>query len=190
MKKETTGNETLRSHQQETTAGTINLPVAQRPAPSEAPDGGERGVLDQVRDLLFGDQARATDTRLQALETRMAAHMAEMRTETLDRIEALSQGMGERMDKIEERLSSQDTEWHNANQDMTKRIEEIRSDLSQQLLKESKDLGERITDGQQKTMAYVDRTAGALKKGKTDRDALARLFSQMASRLEGEENEP
>ena len=140
-----------------------------------------------MRDLLFGDQARDADQRMEAVEARLTTSIAQVRLEARDRIEILSKEMLERMDKIEERLSAQEAELHSAIQNSLQRMEGIQAELSERLVKETKDLDERITDGQQQTLAYVDRAVGALEKAKADRDALARLFSRMASRLEGDE---
>lgn len=170
---------------------TVSPLIARQSDHRDRPGYAETGVLDQVRDLLFGDQARETDHRMQAVEARLTASVEQLREqlreEMLERIEALNRELGERMDQLEEHVSAQEAEWRDANRTLLQRIEEIRTELSECLVKESKDLAEQITDEQRKTMAYVDRTVNALEKAKADRDALARLFAQLASQLEGKD---
>jgi len=57
------------------------LQVAERPAPAPAPADAQPENLDKVRDILFGSQMRAVDSRLQGLEERLREEHEALRTD-------------------------------------------------------------------------------------------------------------
>lgn len=176
----------------EATPARINLPAALQEAEQqeEILSEGLGGSLDKVRDLLFGDQVRESDKRIQELEAHLNKGLAELREEMVERVESLGQDLQRQLGKLSEQLLSAEADRVRDSQKMSRRLEEIRSDASRQLLSETKGLVERMEDEHHKTMAHVDRALDGLEAAKTDRNALAQMFTYMASRLEGKKSSP
>ena len=172
------------------------LQVAEPPAAEPQPES-----LDKVRDILFGGQMRAVESRLQGMEERLREEHENMRTDFTKQTESLDalirsevQGLTDRLSaeraKRSEELKSLSAEIKEAIRALEKRhvkLEEAANmadaALRDQLLLQSTNaaaelgrLGERLT-------AELSRSHQELKSTKTDRTALAALLTDMASRL-------
>ncbi len=159
--------------------------------------------LDKVRDILFGGQMRAVESRLQGMEERLRQEHESIRSDFNRQTESLDAFIRSEVQGLTERLSAE----------RTKRIEELKSlaaeikdairtlewrhvrleeaanmadaALRDQLFVQSTDaagelakLGERLT-------AELSRSHQELKSTKTDSTALAALLTDVASRLGG-----
>lgn len=174
------------------------LQVAEPPAAEPQPES-----LDKVRDILFGGQMRAVESRLQGMEERLREEHENIRTDFNKQTESLDalirsevQGLTERLSaeraRRTEELKSLAAEIKEAIRALEKRhvkLEEAANmadaALRDQLLLQSTNaaaelgkLGERLT-------AELGRSHQELKSTKTDRVALAALLTDMASRLGG-----
>ena len=70
-----------------TSTGRAMMKTHEAAAPAKAPSEAERNAIDQVRDLLFGETRRATDHRLEDLDTKVDALAGEFRAR-FDKLEA------------------------------------------------------------------------------------------------------
>jgi hypothetical protein len=179
----------------------------QAASPVSAPALGEdpgAGNIDRIRDILFGSQMRAYETRFARLEETLRKESAELRDNTkrtIDRLESyvrleleslngrfrierdergtttsqltrdmkeLGEGMSRRMAELDDRAASQHHE------------------LREQLLQHGRDFTEQIHTKQQEVAALLEERFRELRKDKTDRAALASLFSEVALRLNNE----
>lgn len=172
--------------------------VAEPPADEAQPES-----LDKVRDILFGSQMRAVETRLQGMEERWRREHDAQRADFARQVESLDAFIRGESHTLGERLTAE----------RTKRTEEIKAlaaeiketiralekrhvkleeaanladaSLRDQLLLQSKAaaaelarLGERLT-------AELNRSHEELKATKTDRAALSNLFADLAAKVGG-----
>jgi hypothetical protein len=72
--------------------------------PSKTPE--VHSSLDQVRDILFGEQTRALETRLNALDERVSKELESLRNVMLDKLESLETSMKKRNTSLERDLES------------------------------------------------------------------------------------
>ena len=172
--------------------------VAKSPAVDAPPES-----LDKVRDILFGGQMRAVESRLQGMEERLRQEHDTLRAEvgkqaksldTLIRaeVQALSERLAAERAKRTEELKSLAAEIKEAIRALEKRhvkLEEAANmadaALRDQLFLQSTEaaaalakLGERLT-------AELGRSHQELQSTKTDRATLAALLTDVASRLGG-----
>ncbi len=171
--------------------------------PATAPAGETPESLDKVRDILFGGQMRAVETRIKGLEERLLRDQQALRTDLgrqVGELEAfarkelqdlLERIAAERSKRVEE-LKSLGAELREAIHGIEKRhvkLEEaanladagLRDQLLLQAKATSADLG-KLSD---RLTAELNRSHQELKATKTDSAALATLFTDLASRLGG-----
>ena len=79
------------------------LQVAEAPAPADV----QPESLDKVRDILFGSQMRAVDTRLQGLEERLREEHEALRTDFARQMESLDNFIRSEVNTLTERLATE-----------------------------------------------------------------------------------
>ena len=175
------------------------LQVAETPAaPEPQPES-----LDKVRDILFGGQMRAVETRLQGLEERIRQEHEVMRadfgkqTESLDafirsEVQLLTERLAAERAKRTEELKSLAAEIKEAIRALEKRhvkLEEAANmadaALRDQLLIQSTTAASELAKLGERLSADLSRSHQELSTAKTDRAALATLLNEMATRLTG-----
>ena len=167
------------------------LQVAEPPVAPAVPESPPES-LDKVRDILFGGQMRAVESRLQGIEERLRQENEALRAEFARQIESLDAFIRSEIQILNERLA---TERH-------KRAEEIKS-LSAELkeairalekrhlrLEETANLADAALRDQllmmgERLASELGRSHQALDVAKTDRTVLAGLLTDMAARLSG-----
>lgn len=177
---------------------TGGLDVAEPPSAEAQPES-----LDKVRDILFGGQMRAVETRLQGLEERLRREHEAMKAdfgkqvESLDamiRSEAqmLAERLGAERTKRTEELKSLAAEIKEAIRGLEKRhlkLEEATNmadaGLRDQLLMQSKAAATELAKLGEKLATELQRSHQELKSTKTDRAALSSLFTELAARVGG-----
>jgi molecular chaperone DnaK (HSP70) len=189
----------------------LHLPVRQhgpareivRPSVS-AGELGATGNLDKIRDLLFGDQIRDSDRRLNRLEERLLKEHAELKEDTRRRFESLELFVRQEVESLTERLKAEQTireeslsDLSQALRDMLKTFEKKTSHLDEQVVRAQRELRQQIMD-QSKMLRdefleknrelseSFSRAVQELRLEKTDRLVLASLFSEVALRLNNE----
>ena len=159
--------------------------------------------LDKVRDILFGGQMRAVESRLQGLESRLLQAQDSLRTEFTKQVDALDgtlqkevQGLADRLTaeraKRTEELKSLGAQLKEALQNLEQRhlkLEatsgEADADLREGILQHSKAVSADLSRLAERLTAELTRSFQELKAEKASLSALASLFSDMASRLDG-----
>ena len=180
---------------------------ANRPAdlpPNEPPPES----LDKVRDILFGGQMRAVESRLQGLEERIMREQASMRTDFAKQLADLdasakrdAQTLGERLAaeraKRTEELKALSSELKEALRSLEKRhvkLEELTTlsdaEIRDQILQQSRAITAEIERLSQRVTADLNREVASLRNDKTDVSAIVSVFSDMATRLAGESRPP
>jgi len=171
----------------EVSAGSAIEPL--RPA-VEPPAAGN---VDKIRDILFGPQMRDYDRRFTRLEDAVMKEAADLRESTRKRFEALETYIRKEFDALEDRLKAERAERGASHEGLAKRIGDLNDqtsgahrELRGTILDQSKQIGEEIERRHQELSALLDRRFQELRKDKTDRAALAALFSEAALRLTDE----
>lgn len=170
--------------------------LAKPPAPEPQPES-----LDKVRDLLFGGQMRAVESRIQGMEERLRQEDEAIRsdlakqTKSLDalirsEVQSLTERLAAERTKRSEELKSLATEIKEAIRALEKRHVKLEEDgsmadaaLRDQLLMQSADAAAELAKLGEKLTAELSRSHQELNSAKTDRTTLAALLTDVASRL-------
>ena len=170
--------------------------VADPPAVEAQPES-----LDKVRDILFGGQMRAVESRLQGLEERLRREQDTLRTDLgkqlgeLDsfarhEFQALAERLAAERAKRTEELKSLGAELKEALRALEKRHAKLEDSTSMadaglrdQLLLQAKAASAEVAKLSERITAELNRSHHELKSTKTDSATLAGLFTDLASRL-------
>lgn len=172
----------------------------------EAAEIAEDGNIDKIRDILFGSQSRDLERRFSRMEERLASDISETRDDVRKKLDSLEDFIKSEVKSLTERLSTE----QNSRADAVKNLSDDLKDLShnfdkkvttineqtaksesefrQQLLTQTRNLSDEIHKKHNDSLASLDREAGQIRDEKTDRTALAELFTEMAMRLTGDFN--
>ena len=176
--------------------------VAPAPRPHAVAEQG--GNVDKIRDILFGNQMREYDSRFARLEEALMKEASDLRESTRKRVDALENFFRKELESLAARLKTERderldatrdlaSELRNAAESLTNKIREAQDsaaeadrELRSHLLEQSKALMDEIRSNQESTLAVLERRFQELRNSKTDRAALAELFSEVALRLNRE----
>ena len=189
------------------TSPQANDPVDGRAAEtSDKPRAGDAdlagaGNIDKIRDILFGVQMRDYEKRFARLEERLIKESADLRDETRKRFDALELYIKQEFESLTERLTSEQNARTEAFEALSQNIKEsarafekrtaqmdeqstrTQRELRQQILDQSKSLNDDLRQKYEELTAALEREAGELRADKTDRSALAAMFTEVAMRL-------
>lgn len=170
--------------------------VADPPAAEAPPES-----LDKVRDILFGGQMRAVESRLQGLEERLRREQDTLRADLgkqlgeLDsfarhEFQTLAERLAAERAKRTEELKSLGAELKEALRALEKRHAKLEDSTSMadaglrdQLLLQAKAASAEVAKLSERITAELHRSHHELKSTKTDSAMLAGLFTDLASRL-------
>ena len=172
------------------------LQVTEPPAPSPVPDAQPES-LDKVRDILFGGQMRAVETRLQGIEERLRQENEVLRADFARQVESLDTFIRSEVQILNERLAAERTKRTEELKSLAAEVKEVIRALEKRHVKleESANLADAalrdqlLMMGEQLT-TELTRSHQALDSAKTDRTALAGLLTDMAARLGGASASP
>jgi uncharacterized protein YicC (UPF0701 family) len=168
-----------------------------QPDPSEAGAGN----IDKIRDILFGNQMRDYEQRFSRLEEALRKESADLRDSTRRHLEALETFVHKELSALQGRvIAERDERSENharltsdlaaASASFVKRLGEMenqeataKSEIRSNLLQQSKELHDAIRQKADDTTSLLERRFAELHHAKTDRAALASLFSEVALRL-------
>jgi hypothetical protein len=177
-------------------------PAGQPAAASASP--AESGNIDKIREILFGGQMQDYERRFSRLEERLAKEAAELRADTRRRFDALETFVKQEFEALTERLRTEQRGREENVQELQHALRETgqnfdrrlaqfdeqtdraQRELRQQILDQSKSLGDEIRQKRDELVALIEREVAALGHDKTDRTALAALFGEVALRLTNE----
>ena len=165
--------------------------------PSEAGAGN----IDKIRDILFGNQMRDYEQRFSRLEEALRKESAELRDSTRRHLEALETFVHKELSALQSRvIAERDERTENharltsdlaaASASFSKRFGEMenqeasaKSEIRSNILQQSKELHDAIRQKADDMTSLLERRFAELHHAKTDRAALASLFSEVALRL-------
>lgn len=171
------------------------------PHPEPAPHDSGTGNIDKIRDIIFGTHMRDYDQRFARLEETLKKESLDIRDTTRRHLEALEAFVHKELAALEGRLNverderaeshgrlSADLATHSSS--LFKKIGEVENQEAQakremrnDLLQQSKELTEAIRAKGEELVALLERRSQELQHAKTDRTALASLFSEVSLRL-------
>jgi hypothetical protein len=172
--------------------------VADSPAAEPQPEG-----LDKVRDILFGSQMRAVESRLQNMEERLRREDEITRSDFRKQAESLDALIRSEVLSLAERLSAEQTRRTEEIKSLTAEIREairalemrhvkLEEDanmadaaLRDQLFMQSSNATAELTRLGERLTAELSRSHHELMSTKTDSTTLAALLTDVASRLGG-----
>lgn len=177
-----------------------------RPESGETRNGAidESGKVDRIRDILFGSQMRDYDSRFQRLDERLTREAADARAEAQKRLEALETFLKGALESFSNRLNTEQSERAAAIEKLARDLGETAKSLElatknlgdqagrefhslrQQLLEQSKALGDEIRAKHGQVKADLDREAEQIRGAMTGREALSEMLSEVALRLKNE----
>jgi hypothetical protein len=172
--------------------------VAQSPASDPQPES-----LDKVRDILFGGQMRAVESRLQGMEERLRQEHDALRSEFGRQAESLDALIRAEVQSLSERLTAERAKRTEELKSLAAEIKEairaiekqhVKAEeaanmadaaLRDQLFLQSAEASAALTNLGERLTAELSRSHHELQSTKTDRATLAALFTDVASRLGG-----
>ena len=166
-----------------------------------ADDNASGGSVDKIRDILFGAQMREYDRRFTRLEDRLIKEASELRDDTRQHFDSLEGFIKSEFAALSDRLKTENrqrdemgTELNTRLQDSAKALErkltqldeltaQNQQALRQQMLEQAKTLNDELRRKYDELAQALAREADSLRHDKTDRAALADLFTELALRL-------
>lgn len=178
-------------------------------APEESSsDSGQKaadpGNVDQIRDILFGNQMRDYDQRFQRLEEGIRKELAELGSEVkseLVRIEEQSLGnhkelgdaLGQETDERKKASKKANSDFKKTTDDLAAQIRKLEATLDQrvaelrdQLLAQATALSEDIQKRDDRLSKALATSTSELEEAKMDRRTLARFLMNMGKEILGE----
>ena len=162
------------------------------------------GNVDKIRDILFGSQMRDYEVRFGRLEESLLKESADLKETTRKRFDALESYIRKELESLESRLKTEKEERSDSNRHLAGELKTLGDSLSKKigealdhsvqserqlrkdLLQQSQDLSEEIRTKVEQLAATLDNRVRELRNDKTDRAALAALFTEVALRLNNE----
>jgi len=178
--------------------GRAELSDKQRAETADLSGGGN---IDKIRDILFGVQMRDYEKRFARLEERLIKESADLRDETRKRFDALEMYIKQEFESLTDRVTAEQNARGEAVEALSQGIKDTtrsfekrtaqmdeqssksQRELRQQILDQSKSLNDEIRQKYEELTAALQREAAELRTDKTDRSALAALFTEVAMRL-------
>jgi hypothetical protein len=196
------------SRQRKQAFPTVNAQEKPPMSPAEQPDQGATQVLrggagnvDKIRDILFGTQMRDYESRFNRLEETLAKETVEIRESTRRRFDQLEAYVKKEFETLQQRLKAERDERTDAGtqhsremkelgdnlsrriRDLDDRSTEVERDLRNGILQQARDLTDEIRARHEELSSLLEKRVHELRDGKTDRAALASLFTEVALRL-------
>jgi DNA anti-recombination protein RmuC len=179
---------------------TVKNTRPETPAEDARP-ASDAGNMDKIRDLLVGPQMRDHERKVARLEERLDRELAAMRDELKKGLSLFESFIKQEIDTLSNRLRAEqgdrktalkelDDEAKAINQrlqqataQLDEQLASSQRELRQQLLEQQRRLSDDIRDRAIDGAQALKREADELRLLKTDRAALAALFTEVAMRL-------
>ena len=153
---------------------------------TDIPSGND---LDQLRSILFGNQVRAIEKRLNDLEMYLETVRREINQHFDDRLDGLAETTSANLDKTEKEFNDRLTKLE---ADFRKQLQNTQKELSQQIEKQSVDFQRKLLDFQTEARQRDDdlriellALGAMLDNQKAGRAELAQMLLQMSEELQG-----
>ena len=153
--------------------------------------------VDQIREILFGNQIRAVDERFQSVEKRMSRESEGLRKTLENRIHDLEKLLDQFRDDAGDKLARESSERDESLNEVTKSLATFRLDAENQIAELQSDFNSEIKQVRAEILASQKALMGdlaslqasqnersrQLDESKVDRGELAEFLSEIAGRL-------
>jgi hypothetical protein len=181
-----------------------NRRPAESPRPRPAAAEAAPGNVDKIRDILFGSQMRDYEVRFARLEESLLKESADLKETTRKRFDTLESYIRKELESLEGRLKAEKEERSDGARHLAAEVKSLGDSLSKKigealdhsvqserqlrkdLLQQSHELSEEIRTKVEQLAATLDNRVRELRSDKTDRSALAAMFTEVALRLNNE----
>jgi hypothetical protein len=162
---------------------------------------GGAGNVDKIRDILFGSQMRDYEARFARLEEALVKETVEIRETNRRRFDQIEAYIKREFEAVQVRFKSERDErldtasLHSRElkelgeslsrrlRDLDDRSSSVERDLRSQLMQQARDLSDEMVRSHDEIATLLDKRVRELTDSKTDRAALATLFTEVALRL-------
>jgi len=162
---------------------------------------GGAGNVDKIRDILFGSQMRDYEARFARLEEALVKETVEIRETNRRRFDQIEAYIKREFEAVQVRFKSERDErldtasLHSRElkelgeslsrrlRDLDDRSSSVERDLRSQLMQQARDLTDEMVRSHDEIATLLDKRVRELTDSKTDRAALATLFTEVALRL-------
>lgn len=162
---------------------------------------GGAGNVDKIRDILFGSQMRDYESRFARLEEALAKETVEIRETSRRRFDQIEAYIKKEFEAVQARFKSerderldgsslQSRELKELGESLSRRLRDlddrsssVERDLRSQLMQQARDLTDEMVRSHDEIATLLDKRVRELTDSKTDRAALATLFTEVALRL-------
>ena len=160
--------------------------------------------LEKVRELLFGSQLGAVESKISSAEKQLGLELKNLNTQTQSNIEALERFTREELDNLADRISEERTRREDQGEDLESALDRASKDFDKKLsaledklnstsksLREQshdsiKELREQTQKQIEAVQEFIKATDARLSEERVHRNQLAGLFRDIASQLDGE----
>jgi septal ring factor EnvC (AmiA/AmiB activator) len=140
------------------------------------PTAGSAKELERLRDILYGEQARATEDRLGDLEKRVEKVRSELNSLFRKEQKNLQTSLEKQINALSKQLDEHQT-------DAAERLENTRSELNNDFTKRINDQAAQLRELRQQLVEI----SAALEESKVSRSDLGAVLIEMGQRILGEE---
>jgi len=162
---------------------------------------GGAGNVDKIRDILFGSQMRDYESRFARLEETLIKETLEIRDTNKRRFDQLESFVKSELEALQNRLKAERDERSDKDTQQSRELKETADAISRRLrdlddretdserklrndlLQQARDLNDEIRARHEDMSSLLDKRVTELRDSKTDRAALASMFSEVALRL-------
>ena len=164
------------------------------------------GNLEKIREILFGAQVHDFEKRFTRLEERLLKETSDSRAETKKRFDSMEAFIKKEIESLADRIKAEQGERSDAVKELSRELRDTaralekklaqqdeqatkgQRELRQQILDLSKALTDEIRNRVKETSTALMREIQELRVEKTDRSALAGVFTEAAMRLSNDLN--
>ena len=145
----------------------------------------ELSKLNQIRDMLFGEQVSALREQCQSLDKNLAKNISALRAEMRASVKELKKQIEENFDQLQKRINSEELERTGQHEQLNAELTSINSDIITKIDIETKRIDEALDEQHQESVHQLNKVANSLQDNKLDKKMLAQYFSQLAEELGG-----
>ena len=140
------------------------------------PTAGSAKELERLRDILYGEQARATEDRLGDLETRIEKVRNELKTSFRKEHKTLQTALEKQINTLNKQLDQHEIE-------ASERLDNTRLELTNDFTNRLNDQAAQLRELRQQLVEI----SAALEESKVSRHDLGAMFIEMGQRILGDE---
>jgi DNA anti-recombination protein RmuC len=183
----------------------VNGVSAPTPAPADPPEASN---LDKVRDILFGQQSRDIERRLERTEERFRGDLEGAQRDASDRAQALENFVRQELQALKERVSTEaearleaaeraarqaEADRADAERKLTaqaERFQQSLAELREAMLEQGKRFSAELKAARDASQNALEREVGTLTRSKVDRSVLARELADLALLIGSDGEDP